>query len=251
MKKECAVKEKKLGVVALTALVSGNMIGSGIFLLPSAMARLGSMTLFSWVFTALGSLFLAFVFARMSQAMPKTGGPYAYARMGLGDALGCQTAYCYWINAWVGNAAIVLAAVGYLSVFFPTLAEPKLGCLTAICLIWFFTALNLRGVYAAGIFQLISTIMKLIPILLIAVFGWFFFHAEYIFQSANVSNPPMSTFGIITQGAILTLWAFTGLEAATVPAGSVENPQRNIPIATIVGTLIASACYIAGSVVIM
>lgn len=245
------MEEKKLGIVSLTALVTGNMIGSGIFLLPSAMARLGSMTLLSWVFTALGSLLLAFVFARMGQAVPKTGGPYAYARMGLGDTLGCQTAFCYWINAWIGNAAIVLAAVSYLSVFFPGLTDPKIGCITAIVLIWVFTSLNLRGVHAVGIFQVITTIMKLLPILLIALFGWFFFHIDYIIQSTNVSNPPMTTFGVITQGATLTLWAFTGLEAATVPAGSVDNPRRNIPIATVLGTLIAAACYIAGSTVIM
>ncbi|MBF8262735.1 MAG: arginine/agmatine antiporter [Parachlamydiales bacterium] len=245
------MKEKKLGIVTLTALVTGNMIGSGIFLLPAAMARLGSMTLISWIFTSLGSLFLAFVFARLSQSMPETGGPYAYARMGLGDAFGCQTAYCYWINAWVGNAVIILAGVGYLSVFFPALTDPRFGCMAAIGLVWVFTALNLKGVYAAGIFQLISTISKLIPILFIAICGWFFFHVDYIIESANVSNPPMSTFGVITQGAILTLWAFTGLETATVPADSVDNPKRNIPIATILGTLIASGCYILGSTVIM
>ena len=107
-------EEKKLGVVSLTALVTGNMIGSGIFLLPSAMARLGSLSLVSWIFTTIGSLFLAFVFSKMSTLIPKTGGPYAYAHAGLGKALGFQTAYCYWINAWVGNAAIALAGMGYL-----------------------------------------------------------------------------------------------------------------------------------------
>ena len=244
-------EEKKLGVVSLTALVTGNMIGSGIFLLPSAMARLGSLSLVSWIFTTIGSLFLAFVFSKMSTLIPKTGGPYAYAHAGLGKALGFQTAYCYWINAWVGNAAIALAGMGYLSVFFPQLANPKTACFVAIAVVWLFTWINLKGIHAAGVVQVVTTITKLVPIFFIAIFGWFFFHADYITSSVNVTSPALSTFDVITQGATLTLWAFIGLECATVPAGSVKNPTRTIPIATILGMLIAAACYISGSVVIM
>lgn len=244
-------EEKKLGVVALTALVTGNMIGSGIFLLPSTMARLGSLSLVSWIFTTIGSLFLAFVFSRMSTMIPKTGGPYAYAHAGLGNVLGFQTAYCYWINAWVGNAAIALAGMGYLSVFFPALANPLFASLVAIGFIWVFTGFNLGGVQSAGIVQIVTTILKLIPIFFIAIFGWFFFHSEYITQSLNVTTPQISSFDLITQGATLTLWAFIGLESATVPAGSVKNPTKTIPIATILGMSIASIAYIASSVTIM
>ena len=215
------------------------------------MARLGSMTLVSWMFTTVGSLFLAFVFSRMSVLIPKTGGPYTFAHAGLGNALGFQTAYTYWINAWVGNAAIALGGMGALSAFFPGLANPKIACFTSIAVIWVFTLINLRGVYAAGVVQLVTTIMKLAPIFFIAIFGWFFFHVEYITQSANVTQPHLSTFDLITQGATLTLWAFIGLECATVPADSVKNPKRTIPIATILGMSIAAVCYIAGSVVIM
>jgi len=243
-------EEKKLGVVSMTALVTGNMIGAGIFLLPSAMARLGSLSLVSWIFTTLGSLFLAFVFSKMCTLIPKTGGPYAYAHAGLGNALGFQTAYCYWINAWVGNAAIVLAGMGYLSVFFPGLANPMTACLVSIAVVWFFTWINLKGIQTASLIQLITTIGKILPILFIAIFGWFFFHAEYLTQSVNVTTPHLSSFDVITQGATLTLWAFIGLECATVPAGSVKNPTRTIPIATILGMLIAAGCYIASSVVI-
>lgn len=244
-------KDEKLGVVPLTALVTGNMIGSGIFLLPSAMARLGSMSLVSWIFTALGSLFLAFVFSRLGLLMPKTGGPYAYAQAGLGNALGFQTAYCYWINVWVGNAAISLAGVGYLSLFFPALANPGLACLFSILFVWLFTLINLRGVHAAGLVQTVTTILKLIPILFVGLFGWFFFHPSYITESANVTSPQLSTFDVITQGATLTLWAFIGLESATVPASSVKDPSRTIPIATILGTIIATTAYVLCSVVIM
>lgn len=244
-------KEKKLGVVSLTALVAGNMIGSGVFLLPSTMARLGSLSLLSWIFTGICSLFLSFVFFRLGKAMPKTGGPYAYAKEGLGNALGFQTAYCYWINVWVGNAAIALAGVGYLSIFFPSLANPWTACLVSILVVWFFTLINLRGVYTAGIVQSVTTLLKLIPIFLIGFLGWFFIHPEYITQSLNVSSPQVSNFSVITQGATLTLWAFIGLESASVPAGSVHNPSKTIPTATILGTIIATVAYITCSIVIM
>ena len=244
-------EEKKIGVVALTALVTGNMIGSAIFLLPPTMARLGSISLWSWVFTAIGSLFLAFVFARMSTLIPKTGGPYTYAHAGLGNALGFQTALTYWMNAWVGNAAIVLAAMGYLSVFFPALSGSAAACMTSIAFVWLFTLINLNGVQTSGVVTLVMTILKLIPIFLIGIVGWFYFHPEYITQAVNVTSPKLSNFDVITQGATLTLWAFIGVESATVPAGSVKNPTRTIPIATILGLIIAATAYIGSSVVIM
>ena len=128
MKKET----KKLGLGALIALVAGNMIGSGIFLLPSNLAQLGSLSLLSWIFTTLGTMFIALVFCRISTLVTKTGGPYAYAQAGLGNVIGFQTAFCYWIAIWVGNAAIAIAGVSYLSVFFPSLADPLMACKTVV-----------------------------------------------------------------------------------------------------------------------
>lgn len=244
-------KHKQLGLAALTALVTGDMIGSGIFLLPSELAQLGSLSLLSWVFTALGTVFLAFVFSKMSRLVPKTGGPYAFAKEGLGNVIGFQTAFSYWIAIWVGNAAIALAAVGYLSVFFPVLVDPVIACFTAIAFIWIFTLINLGGVHAAGIVQLVTTILKLIPIFFIGIVGWFFFQGNYLTEAVNVSSPHMSNFNLITHAATLTLWAFIGVESATVPSGSVKNPTRTIPLATMLGTLIAAIAYIASSAAIM
>lgn len=246
-----AKKQKKLGVASLTALVAGNMIGSGIFLLPSALATLGSLSLLSWIFTAAGTVFLAFVFSKMSQLIPRTGGPYAFAKEGLGNMLGFQTAYCYWIAIWVGNAAIALAATSYLSVFFPALANPLSACFTSIIFIWIFTLINLNGVHSAGIVTLVATVLKLIPILLIAAIGWFWFQSDFITSSLNVTEPRIGAFNLITQAATLTLWAFIGVESATVPADSVDNPKRTIPLATILGSLIAAVAYIASSTAIM
>lgn len=246
-----AKKHKQLGLAALTALVTGDMIGSGIFLLPSELAHLGSLSLLSWVFTALGTVFLAFVFSRMSQLVPKTGGPYAFAKEGLGDVIGFQTAFSYWIAIWVGNAAIALAAVGYLSVFYPPLADPIIAAFTSIAFVWIFTLINLGGVHAAGVVQLWTTIIKLIPIFFIGIIGWFFFQGNYMTEAVNVAEPAMSDFNLLTHAATLTLWAFIGVESATVPAGSVKNPARTIPLATMMGTLIAAVAYIASSAAIM
>lgn len=243
--------KKKLGLGALTALVAGNMIGSGVFLLPSNLAQLGSLSLLSWIFTTLGTMCIALVFCHISTFVTKTGGPYAYAETGLGRVIGFQTAYCYWIAIWVGNAAIALTGVGYLAVFFPALADPFLAAMITICFVWLFTLINLRGVESAGIIQLVMTILKLIPILLVIVFGWFYFQWDYISSSVNVTSPEVSNYSVITQAATLTLWAFIGVESATIPSESVDNPRRNIPLATLIGTGIASAAYILSSTVIM
>ncbi len=234
----------------LTALVAGDMIGSGIFLLPSELAQLGSLSLVSWVFTTIGALLLALVFSHMSTVVTKTGGPYAYAQVGLGNFMGFQTAYGYWVAIWVGNAAIVIAAVSYLSVFFPSFANPTVACFISIGFIWLFTLVNINGVHSAGMVQLVTTILKLIPILLIALVGWFYFFPNYLTDAVNVSRE-MSNTQLITHAATLTLWAFIGLESATVPSGSVINPKRNIPLATMLGTIIAAVVYIASSTAIM
>ncbi len=244
-----ATKSNKLGLWALTALVSGNMIGSGIFLLPSNLASIGSISLLSWLLTATGAFFLAIVFSKMSILVPKIGGPYAYAQAGFGEFIGFQTAYNYWIAIWIGNAAIVIAMVGYLVVFFPFLKHPIYASLVAIATVWVLTFVNIRGVKSAGQMQLVTTILKFIPILLIASMGWFYFHPSYILDSFNVSK--MSDFGALSTGATLTLWAFIGLESATIPSGDVDNPKRNIPLATLLGTLIAALAYILSSTAIM
>jgi len=244
-----AIKKGKLGLWMLTTLVAGNMIGSGIFLLPASLAEVGSISLLSWCFTALGALLLAIVFSRMSMLVPKTGGPYAYAYAGFGDFIGFQTAFNYWVTVWVGNAAIAIAASGYLAVFWPALSHPVPACIFSICAVWIFTLVNIQGVHAAGLVQVVTTIFKLIPILLVAILGWWYFHPHYLTDAFNVSRT--SDFHAISHAATLTLWAFIGLESATVPAGHVDNPQKVIPLATLMGTIIASVVYIASSTAIM
>lgn len=243
------MQHKKLGLWTLTALCAGNMIGSGIFLLPSSLAAIGSIGLLSWLFTVAGAICLALTFSYISALVPKTGGPYAYAKAGFGHFIGFQTAYGYWIALWVGNAAIAIACASYLTVFFPILDNPLYSCLAAIALVWIFTFVNVLGVREAGIFQLITTILKLIPLLFVGIAGWWYFDPENITQYFNISGK--SNLSAFAYGATLTLWAFIGVESASIPASSIENPEKLIPRATMLGVMIAAVVYIVSSCVIM
>ena len=240
---------KKLGLISLTSLVTGNMVGSGVFLLPASLARIGSISLLSWLFTTLGAFLLAIVFSKMSSTITKTGGPYIYVENGLGKFMGFQTAYLYWIYVAVGNVGIILGLMAYLRVFFPQLANPIFNMSVATVIIGFIVIVNLMGVTRAGMLQLLSTIGKTLPLLAIAIFGWQYFHMEYLTNSFNVTND--SNISAFSHAAALTLWAFVGVESASVPAASVDNPRRNIPLATLFGTMIAAALYIGCATVIM
>jgi len=242
-------QSKPLGLWMLTALVAGNMIGSGIFLLPSTLAKLGSISLLSWCLTAFGAFCLAIVFAKMSTIVQKSGGPYAFAAAGFGKFIGFQTAYNYWIAVWVGNAAIAIAMIGYLIVFFPILNNALIGCLFAIIIVWGLTLVNILGLEVAGIVQLILTVLKFIPIFLIITFGWIYIHPSFLMHNFNVT--PFSNLKVFSNAIPLTLWAFIGVESATIPAKSVTNPKRNIPLATLLGTSIAAITYITSATIIM
>lgn len=243
------LKQKTLGFWMLTALVTGNMIGSGVFLLPAALANYGSIGIIAWVATSLGALCLALVFGKLSTVIRKTGGPYAYCREGFGNFIGFLVAYNYWIALCIGNAAIVVAFTGYLTLFFPMLhTSPWFSCLTSIATVWLLTLVNLLGIRRAGFLQLITTLLKLTPLLLIAIFGLFYINLDHLKQF-NVSGQP--NFVAFTSAATLTLWSFIGLESATVPTENAENARHTILRATIIGTLIASFVYILSTTAIM
>ncbi|HEX5616091.1 MAG TPA: amino acid permease [Acidimicrobiia bacterium] len=237
-----------------TALVVGNMIGSGVFLLPASLGAFGPISLVAFGATALGAVLLALVFARLGQAFPATGGPYAYSRRAFGDFVGFQTAWGYWIAAWVGNAAIATAFVAYLSDFLDDnwnvrlLAENDLAAaLTGIAAIWVLTWLNVLGVRRGGWMQLGTTVLKFVPLVAVAVLGVFWVSLNDL-GPFNVSGD--SSYGAITAAATLTLWAFIGLESATVPADDVRDPRRTIPWATIVGTVVTAGVYVLATFVI-
>lgn len=238
-----------LGPWMATALVVGNMIGAGVFLLPASLAEYGGISLFGWVFTATGAVLLALVFARLGRVVPRVGGPYAYTRLGFGDYPGFLVAWGYWISIWVGNAGIAVAFAGYLSPFWPAIAESRLlTSAIALAAVWLLTGVNAAGVREGGFVQLVTTLLKLVPLVAIGVIGLFFLDPAH-FTPLNRSEG--SSFAALSAAAALTLWAFSGLESATVPAEHVIDPNRTIPRATIIGTLLAAVVYVAATAAVM
>ena len=243
-------ESNKLGLWTSTSLVVGNMIGSGVFLMPAALAAFGGISLLGWVFSAIGSFFLAKVFGNLSKLIPNaTGGPYVYTRAGFGDFAGFLVAWGYWIANCCANATIVISFVGGMSVFFPSLATNTLAAIiTGLASIWIITWINSRGVALSGKFQLLTTILKLLPLVLISVGGLLFIKAQN-FHPFNLSGKPI--FSAMTITATMTMFAFVGIESATIPAGNVENSEKIVSRATMLGLLISTFVYILGSVSIM
>jgi len=242
-------KPQKIGLLTATSLVVGNMIGVGIFVLPAVLSNYGSISLLGWVFTAAGALILAKIFSNFSKIIiSKSGGPYVYSKAGFGDFIGFLVAWGYWIACWVSNGAIAIAVIGAASFFVPELATNSLMSVSlGLGLIWIFTWINSRGIKESGKIQLITTVIKILPLLFIIVFGLFFFKLEN-FPAFNLTGE--SNFTTLSTVATLTLYAFLGIECATIPAGDIENPKKTIPRATMLGAIITTALYILGTIVL-
>ncbi len=238
-----------LGLWTCTALVVGNMIGSGVFLLPASLAPLGGISIIGWLVSAGGALCLALVFARLSARLPRVGGPYAFAREGFGDFAGFWVAWSYTISVWTTNAALAVAFVSYSTVFWPALGtSPATAAAIALLALWSLTLVNAYGVRQAGQVQLVTTVLKLLPLVAIGAFGFFYFEGAH-FRPFNPSGA--SPMGAVTATVTLTLWAFLGLESGTIPAGDVRDAPRTIPRATMLGTVLAAIVYIVCTVAVM
>lgn len=239
----------KIGPVLATILVAGNMIASGIFLLPATLAAVGSITVTGWVIGMMGALALAAVFAKLAQIVPAAGGLCTYAGEALGPYMGFQSSAVYWFTCWLTNLAIAVAATGYLATFLPALAAPLPATLTTVALIWAFTLLNILGPRAVCQLGWLAITLGLLPILLVALPGWWFFDPHLFSASWNVQHLP--AWRAVPDSLVLVFWAFTGLESASLATRIVENPQRNVPLATVGGVLLAGAVYLSACTVIM
>ena len=242
-------QNQKIGLLTATSLVVGNIIGAGIFVLPASLGKFGSISIIGWLFTASGALILAKIFSNFSKILKgKSGGPYLYSKIVFGDFIGFLVAWGYWISCWVNNAAIAVAIVSALSFFFPALITNSFyATLTGLSFIWFFTYTSSRGFRSSGNIQIMTTIAKLIPLILIIVFGFFIFDLE-IFPEFNLTN--QTDFEILPVVAVMTLYAFLGLECASIPAENIKNPEKTIPRATMTGTLISTLIYILSTFVL-
>ena len=189
------------------------------------------------------------MFARLARRLPAAGGPYAYTDQAFGELPGFLVGWGYWISSWSAVAAIAVAMTGYLGDLVPALiASPGAAAGTAISAIVLLTAVNIAGVRRAGWVQLLTTVLKVLPLIAVAIFGLPRLVPDH-FVPFNPTGG--SAFGAVQACLALTLWAFLGLEAGTVPAGDVHDPSRTIPRATVIGVVIAAVLYVASTVAVM
>ncbi len=236
---------KELGFWMCTALVVGNTIGIGIFLLPASLAPYGMNAMFGWAVTVLGMTILARVFARLAREFPSADGPYAYIEATSGRLPAFLAIWCYWVSCWITNAAIAIGVVGYLTKVVPALAEFP-PALLALALVWLFVVVNLLGVRAGGRVQVATTALKLLPMAVIVLLGvWLLVTAPATYVE-HVPDTPL-TLEALMAASTIALFAMLGIESAAVPAGRVRDPERTIPRATMTGTLLTAAIYIAVS----
>ncbi len=237
---------RTLGLAAATALVVGNMIGSGVFLLPASLASFGGLAIAGWVASGTGAVLLALVFAWLARSRPTAGGPYAYARLAFGDFAGLVVAWGYWLSILPANAALAVAGVGYLEPFIPNVVHsPMAAAGLAVALVWVFTVINLISVRSVGQVQLVTTVLKALPLALVGIGGLWYFDASHF---AVTQHGVVAVGRDLSTTATLTLFAFLGLECATIPADHVVDPIRTIPRATVLGTVIAAVIYMASTI---
>lgn len=235
---------RQFGLPIATALVMGNIIGGGIFLLPASVAPFGTISLVAFFVLTLGAIALALVFGRLAEKLPKTGGPYVYAREAFGDFAGFLAAWAYWITTWVSNAALAVAAVGYLDVLVPVHESKGATIAAALAIQWIPAFANFAGTRYVGAVQLVATVLKFLPLLLVAVGGLFFFDPANLgpFQASD-----SGAIGAVSASAAILLFSYLGVESAAVSAGEVRDPRRNVGRATILGTLAAALIYLLGT----
>ncbi|MGL5660709.1 MAG: cadaverine/lysine antiporter [Aeromonas sp.] len=238
---------KKIGLIACTGVVAGNMMGSGIALLPSALAKVGSISIFSWAICLVGAMSLAFVFARLATKNPQEGGPIAYAGE-VSPAFGFQTGVLYYHANWIGNLAIAITGVSYLSVFFPILNNPIPAAAATIAAVWIFTFVNLLGGGWVSRLCTLGLVLILLPVVGTALIGWTHFDATVYSQNWNTTSGTDSH--AIISAVLICLWSFVGVESAAVSSGMVQNPKRTVPLATMMGTGLAGIIYILSTQVI-
>jgi APA family basic amino acid/polyamine antiporter len=246
MMREIQAPPRQIGFWTCLALVVGNTVGTGIFLTPAALAPFGWNAMYGWAITIGGALCLAYVFAALARMMPDAGGPYDFIAGAFGPLAGFFVMWSYWISLWVTNAAIAIGTVSYLQPFAPAFfARAAAGPLVAMGFVIVMTATALRGVKASGTVQIVTTVLKLLPLLavIVAVFAVLGRADSSAATTAFVAPMPIAA-PAIAGAAALALWTMLGFESGTVPAGRVIDPQRTIARATLIGTLFVGLVYV-------
>lgn len=239
----------KLGLGLATMLVAGNMIGSGIYLLPATLALIGSISLIGWGIAAGGALLFAAVFGWLATLRPGSDGLATLVGGQLGRVFGFQTAQFYWLTCWIGDIAVAVAVTGYLAFFFPVLRELWPGAFATAAAIWAVTLLNIVGIRLVGRFEGLTLAIGLVPIVAVGALGWLYFDPAMFAAGWNVGGAAPSE--AVRASVASVFWAFLGLESASVAAAVVRDPARNVARATVGGVALAAVVYIAAFAAIM
>ncbi|MGL5417050.1 MAG: APC family permease [Clostridium sp.] len=242
--------KKEIGLIFAIALVFSNIIGAGIFVIPSQLASIAGSgaSIVAWIITGLGAIVLAFTFANLGSNIPVNGGVVEYSRKSFGNLMGFMTTWLYWNGCWIGNATLLIVILKYLNGAFPYLNKnPFIGFLICSLLLWLFTYINIRGTKSVGIFSSVLVLLKLVILVLFIILSTKIFDIKNItplFQNMNgLKSIPMV--------AAITFWAFEGIESATLASGEIKNPKRNVKLSTIIALLIALVFYLAITILAM
>ena len=238
---------KKLKFQSVLSIVIGSQIGAGIFLLPARLAVLGPISLFGWIVSGAGAVLLALIFAQLSTMVSQGGGPHIYIEKAFGRKAAFFAAWAYWLVSWIGSLAIVIAAVGYLSTLIG-ISNPLAILFLEAMVITSIILINIRGTSVAGSLEILLTILKCTPLVIIPLAGIYFFKLENFYPQNSANLNILST---LNAASLMTFWGFIGLETATTTAGIIENPKKVIPRAIILGTLLVAVIYFFNSFGIM
>ncbi|HGJ5891058.1 MAG TPA: putrescine-ornithine antiporter [Arsenophonus apicola] len=242
------VSKNKMSVLQLTILTTVNMMGSGIIMLPTKLAEVGTISILSWIVTAVGSMALAYAFSKCGMYSRRSGGMGGYAEYTFGKSGNFMANYTYGISLLIANVAIAISAVGYGAELFGVSLSPLLICIATIAVLWICTVANFGGAHITGQISSITVWGVIIPVMGISIIGWYWFKADLYINSWNPHNFPF--FQAVGSSIAMTLWAFLGMESACANSEAVDNPEKNVPIAVLGGTLGAAAIYIVSTNVI-
>lgn len=241
--------DRRIGFWKCWSISVGVMIGSGVFMLPAVLAPYGSISFLGWLFTSLGAIFIALTLGRLASRTDESGGFYIYVKDAFGPLSGFLMAWSYWLSIIFAVAAIGIAFAGYAGAIIPFFSDNNIAqAALAVLLIAILTGVNLKGIAEAASLQLIMTLTKIVPLLIIIALAVF---------AGDIANiPPLNPQALpvpqaLATTALLTMWAFLGIEAGVVPAGEVIDAKRTVPRAVITATLMVAALYIASTAAVM
>lgn len=240
-----STSENKMSVLQLTILTAVNMMGSGIIMLPTKLAQVGALSIVSWVITAVGSMALAYAFAKCGMYSRKGGGMGGFSEYSFGKSGNFMANYTYGVSLLIANIAIAISAVGYGATFMDVELSPIMTCVWTIFTLWLATVLNFGGASITGRVSSVTVWGVIAPVLIISTVGWFYFSGDMYMANWNINNLPFGE--AATNSIAMTLWAFLGLESACANADAVDNPEKNVPIAVLGGTLGAAVIYIVST----